>query len=284
MSNFQIVDTHVHLWDLNQIDYDWLEDIPELYSTHSVSEYDIAVGDAIIEKFIFVECTVAFDNAISRDEVEWVTSLADNDPRLAGIVAHASLEKPADIHAHLEWLSRQPLVKGVRRLLQDEPESFFREPNLINGLQLLADYDFSFDLTVRAEQLPQAIELIERCPNVNFVLDHMGKPNIRENRFEKWAINIRTLAELPNVTCKVSGLLTEANVTNWTADDIYPYVVHALNTFGVDRVIFGSDWPVLRLAATYVSWLDLLERLLDPFPIEQRQKLFRSNAERIYRL
>jgi len=284
MNDLLIADTHVHLWDLERVSYPWLEDLPKLNATHGLAEYDAAIGDAPVEKMVFVECTVAFDDAKSRGEVEWVASLADQDPRLQGIVAHASLERGAAVRSHLEWLTQQPLVKGVRRLLQSEEDAFFHRSPFVEGVQMLAEFGFTFDLTVRAPQLPAAIDLVDRCPQITFVLDHIGKPRIQKGKLEGWRTSLAALANRPNVACKISGVLTEADPDNWSFEDVKPYLEHALDCFGFDRVMFGGDWPVLRLAATYPAWLDVLQAALQGYTPAEKRKLFLTNAERVYRL
>jgi L-fuconolactonase len=284
MKDLSIADTHVHLWNLDRAAYPWLEDLPKLNTTHGLTEYHAAIGDAPVDKMVFVECTVTFDDAKSRAEVEWVESLAEQDSRLQGIVAHASLEQGEAVRPHLEWLSQRPLVKGVRRLLQNEDNSFFRRPSFVEGVQTLAEFGFSFDLTVRASQLPAVIDLVDQCPEVKFVLDHIGKPDIQEEKLKEWSTSLEALADRPNVTCKISGVLTEADLEAWSFEDVEPYLDHALNCFGSDRVMFGSDWPVVRLAATYPTWLDVLESVLQGYSTVEKRKLFRTNAERVYQL
>lgn len=284
MTELPIVDTHVHLWDLDRLAYPWLEGLPRLHHTHGLEDYDEAVGDAPIESFVFVECTESLDDETSRDEVRWVSSLSAQDERLQGIVAHASLEHGQEAREHLEWLAQRPLVKGVRRLLQDEPDAFFRRSDFVEGMQMLSSYDLSFDATVRAPQLPPLVDLVDKCPDVAFVLDHIGKPNIRAGALDPWREHLAELAERPNVVCKLSGVVTEADPENWTVDGVRPYLEHALECFGVDRVLFGSDWPVLRLAADYPTWLDVLMAVLQNYSEADRRKILSSNAERIYGL
>jgi L-fuconolactonase len=279
-----IVDTHVHLWNVDRLPYTWLEELPLLDRTHGLDEYDAAVGSVPVEKMVFVECTESFDDAVSRREVEWVSGLAEQESRLSGIVAHASLDKGASVRDHLDWLAEQPLVTGVRRILQEEPVAFFGQPDVVDGVRALADYDFSFDLTVRAPQLPAAIDLVDACPNVRFVLDHLGKPRIREGGFDPWAQHLAALAERPNVVCKISGVLTEAAPEAWTLESVRPYVEEALAQFGAERVLFGGDWPVLRLAADYPTWIDVLDAVLEGASAAEKTALFRTNAERVYGL
>jgi L-fuconolactonase len=284
MSTLPIVDSHVHLWDLDRMSYPWLEDLPSIHETHRLEEYDAAIGDAPVEALVFVECTVSFDNQMSRQEVQWVSSLAERDERIQGIVAHASLEDGRAGRDHLEWLAQQPLVTGVRRILQAESDEFLQRPRFIEGVQMLAEFDFTFDLTVQAPQLPSVLELVDACPDVTFVLDHIGKPNIEEGAFEPWSTNLAALAERPNVVCKLSGVLTEADPEDWTTQEIRPYVDHAIKQFGFDRLMFGGDWPVLRLAADYRTWLAVLTDALSRYTEEEKRRLFQDTAERVYRL
>lgn len=286
MLPFPLIDTHLHLWDLERFAYDWVQEEAVLNRTHDLDAFDAARNDEVaVEKMVFVECTVSFDDAVARDEVRWVQGLAEQDARLGGIVAHASLERGADVRSHLEWLADQPLVRGVRRLLQEEPDpDFCLQPSFIEGVQLLADFDFTFDVCVYHHQLSQVIELVEQCPDVHFVLDHIGKPAIRDGTMDPWREHISALADRPNVTCKISGVLTEADPEHWTPAAVRPYLEHAIEAFEFDRVMFGGDWPVLKLAGTYPEWVQLARAVVyDASSAEQRQ-LFRDTAERVYRL
>lgn len=284
MSDRSLVDTHVHLWDLDRLPYAWLEEFPTINETHDLDDYDRAIGEVTVESLVFVECTESFDDTTSREEVRWVQSLAQDDDRIEGIVAHASLEKGAAARGHLDWLAQRPLVKGVRRILQDEPADFCLRSEFIEGVRTLPEYGFTFDLTVRAPQLSNVIQLVDRCPGVDFVLDHIGKPDILGGRMDPWRGQMAALADRPNVACKISGVLTEADPEGWTIETVRPYVEHALTCFGMDRVMFGGDWPVVRLAAGYTTWLDVLEACVQSYSEAETRKLFRDNAERIYRL
>lgn len=277
-----LIDTHVHLWDPDRLPYAWLENVPLLNQPHGPSEYREATEGADVDGMVFVECTESFDDAVSKQEVEWVQSVAEEEARLQAIVAHASLEKGAEARSHLDWLSDQPLVTGVRRILQDEAADFLTQEDFVGGVQLLGTYDYTFDLTVQSEQLDATVELVDRCPNVQFVLDHLGKPQIRDGEWTPWADTIVQLADRENVACKLSGVLTEADLDHWTYEDVAPYLEHAVMCFGRNRILFGSDWPVLRLAADYSTWLDVVHRFVEDGMVVEREGLFRKNAERIY--
>jgi L-fuconolactonase len=176
------------------------------------------------------------------------------------------------------------MVKGVRRLLQDEPAAFVVEPNFVRGVQSLADFDLSFDICIRHHQLEATIELVKQCPQVRFVLDHFGKPDIKAHLMEPWTTNLAQLAALPNVCCKLSGLVTEADWQHWTAADLQPYIDHALAVFGPERLLFGGDWPVSELAADYGRWVQTAVAALDNLNETEKDRIFYTNARDFYRL
>lgn len=280
-----LVDAHVHLWDIEYLDYPWLEDIPFLNQTHNLKRFDSDRTDISVERIVFIECTGAMDDRVAQDEVTWVHSQAKRDARISGIVAHASLEYGDREYEHLSWLEHQPLVRGVRRLIQGETDAAFcLSTGFIEGVQLLADFDFTFDACIYHYQLPSLIRLAEQCPDVQFVLDHIGKPAIKKGIMDPWREHLRELAGLPNVACKISGVLTEADHDSWTESAVLPYLEYAIEQFGVDRIMFGSDWPVLRLAGTYATWLQMVCTIAEKMSENDRKKLVTQNAERIYRL
>jgi L-fuconolactonase len=276
-----IVDAHVHFWNPNQFRYAWLDDLPALRHAMLPADFAKVSESAKVSKFIFVEC--GCESSQSLKEVDWANALADIDPRLKGIIAHAALERGKAVREDLEILSRHPLVKGVRRNLQGEPVGFLQQPGFVEGLKMLPEFDFTFDLCVRADQLLAATELVRSLPEVKFVLDHFGKPSVRNDGFEPWASDLRMLAEVPNIFCKISGLTTEANWNDWRPDDLAPYFNHTMACFGPERVMFGSDWPVATLATSYGRWVETVFELV---PANEREltQLFQTNTERIYRV
>lgn len=284
MSTLSLLDAHVHLWEPDRFEYEWLEVFPRLNQSHTLDDYTEATDEVDVEEFMFVECTESFDDRVARKEVQWVQSFADRDERIRGIVAHASLEKGTGSREHLDWLAQQPLVAGVRRIVQDDPPEYLVDSDLAEGIRLLGDYGFSFDLTITAGQLEHAIELVDRCPEVQFVLDHLGKPAIREGRLDPWRTHLKRLAEREHVACKLSGVLTEAALEEWAAADVTPFIEHALECFGPDRLLFGGDWPVLRLAADYPTWVDLVEATIQSYSDIEQQKILRETARRVYDL
>ena len=281
--SFPIVDAHVHFWNPAKLNYPWLASVPALSRAFLPEHYSAATKTANVSKMVFVECGCAASQSI--DEINWISELAARETRLKGIVAQASVELGARVTSELTALAKNPLVKGVRRNVQGEPDAnFCLQPDFVTGVRALANFGFTFDLCLFHHQLPAVIELVRRCPEVFFVLDHCAKPAIRVQKLDPWRQHLRELAALPNVACKISGLVTEANPVRCSAPDLQPYVRHALDCFGFDRVLFGGDWPVCQLATTYENWLAGLQAILADEPETNLTKLFQTNAERIYRV
>ena len=279
----KLVDTHVHFWNPELLGYPWLAGVPALNRAFMPGDYSAQALLPNVEKLVFVEC--GCDLASGLQEARWVAGLAAIEPRLRGIVARAAVEHGAGVRKDLLALSQIPKVVGIRRNLESEKDpAFCLAPQFIAGVGELIPFDFSFDLCVRHYQLPAVIELVRRCPEVRFVLDHCGKPAIRERQLDPWRQNIRELAALPNAECKISGLLTEADLADWRHADLRPVVHHVLESFGPERVMLGSDWPVLRLAQNHERWFEALEYCLNGMTEEARGKLYRLNGEAFYRL
>ena len=282
MANFPIVDTHVHLWHPKQLRYPWLKQVPLLNRPFLLKDYNAAIGDLEVESMVFVQCDTHPDDGLK--EASWVTSLAAADPRIRGIVAWAPLEVGNCVATFVEKLAEESLVKGIRRLIQGESVDFCIQPNFIDGVKTLSRHRLSFDLCIYHPQLANAIRLVEQCPDVQFILDHIGKPDIKNQLFEPWKQEIKVLADFPNVHCKISGVVTEADHENWSLDNIQPYIDHVISCFGFDRVIYGSDWPVSTLATDYRRWVETLQAAVAGCTPEELRKLFHDNAIRFYKL
>jgi L-fuconolactonase len=229
---------------------------------------------------------VEVDPAYALLEAKWVVQRAREDPRLQAIVAWAPLEHGDRVRTFLGALaSIDPRVKGVRRLIQGESDQEFAvRPGFVRGVRLLPEFGLTCDMGIVHTQLAATIELVRRCPETSFMLNHLGKPNVKAHQLDPWRAGLSALAALPNVMCKISGVVTEADLMDWTLEDIAPYVLHALNAFGGDRVVFGSDWPVVTLAASYTRWVATLDALTAHLSDSARRKLWAGNARRFYRL
>ena len=282
MEKFPIVDTHVHLWHPKQLRYPWLAEVPALNRPYLLKDYIAAYGALAIESIVFVQCDTHPDDGLK--ETAWVTSLAAVDSRIQGIVAWAPLEEGAQVAPFVEKLAENRLVKGIRRLIQSESVDFCVQPNFVSGVKTLSRYGLSFDLCIFHPQLANAIRLVEQCPHVQFILDHIGKPDIKNQLFDPWKQEIETLAGFPNVHCKISGLVTEADLETWTPADLQPYIEHVITCFGFDRVIYGSDWPVSTQASDYPRWVQTLTDAISGCTSQELRNLFRDNAIKFYKL
>ena len=283
MPDFPIIDAHVHFYDVEKLNYSWMPNVPSLNHTSLVKDFDQARGKVDVDGIVFVE--VDIDPGLHIEEAKFVAGLAEADKRLSAIVAHAPLEKGRAIEADLEKLSHIQGVKGIRRLIQGEVDpSMCIAPDFVDAVNLLPKYGMSFDICIRHYQLVYAIELIKKCPNVRFILDHIAKPDIKNGLMDPWKSQIREMAKLPNVVCKVSGVATEADHQAWTREQLRPYIDHVIESFGFDRVMFGSDWTVATLALDYPTWVDILDEALTGTSIDEKRRFWRGTAIEAYRL
>lgn len=283
MPEFPIVDAHVHLYDPGVIRYGWMQGRPALDRQCLMAQLDAARGPVEIEALVWVE--VGADPGLYLEEASFADGLARADRRIAALVAAAPLERGAAVTSDLEKLAAHGLTRGIRRLLQDEPDhAFCLRPDFVEGVRLLARFDLSFDICVYHRQLASALELVRRCPEVRFVLDHAGKPGIRDGLMEPWRMQIADMAALPNVWCKLSGLITEADQPGWAREGLRPYIDHVIESFGFGRVMFGSDWPVADETHRYAEWVEIVDQAIAGAAEDERRRLFRDNAVAFYRL
>jgi L-fuconolactonase len=278
--SFIYIDAHVHFWDQRMLPYPWLVEVPAIAGPHGPETLREEAAPNLPAQIVFVECGAPW-----LDEVKWIEHLASREARITGIVAKAMMNAGTATTAAIAELRRHPLVRGVRHLIQHEPDPrYCARPEFVAGVQQLGAAGLSFDLCCFHHQLPAVIELVGRCPDTQFILDHFGKPGIKAGLLEPWRDHIRMLAALPNVNCKLSGLITEAEHTAWSVDQLRPYVEHVLATFGPSRMLFGGDWPVAKLAGGYPHWLDTARQLVSHVSPEGQEAIFAGNARRVYRL
>lgn len=284
MPAFPIIDAHVHLWDPKRMRIPWLDGDATLDKPYGLAEYRTQTQGIAIEGIVFMEVDVAPSYRLL--EAQRIAELASKETLIRAIVPSAPLEDGERVRSFLEALQALgPRIKGVRRLLQDEPDpNYALRPDFVRGVQLLPEYGFSFDICIRHYQLPGVVSLVQQCPATAFILDHIAKPDIKNHVLDPWRQQMRALAALPNVMCKVSGVVTEADHQHWTRDELSLYILHVLDIFGVDRVVFGSDWPVVLHAASYTRWVEALEKLTAHLTPEDQRKLWADNARRFYRL
>lgn len=283
MPNFPIVDAHVHLIDPDRIPLRWGHEVPELNRPFNMTDFDRAKLKIDVEQIVFVEADVVAGRHL--EEADMVDRLAQVDSRISAIVAHAPLELGEAAQNDIDRLAENPRVKGIRRLIQSESDpGWCINTRFVDGVRQLAARNLHFEICIRHQQAQAALELVRVCPNVAFILDHIGKPNIRDGELDPWRSHIKSMAELPNVVCKLSGLVTEADHASWKAEQIRPYIDHVIDSFGFDRVIFGSDWPVVTLASSYQQWVEALDQTLSGASRQELEKLYRDNARAFYRI
>jgi len=268
------LDAHVHFWDAVRLTYPWLSGstlgrryLPADLQRSFDGAFDVG-GVVVVQG----ECIPS--QAIA--EVEWLGQLGS--PLIRGVVAYAPLETPAALDA-VRRCAESPVVIGVRRNIQDEPDGFATDPAFVEGVRVVGDVGLPFDACVREHQLRDVVELADACPRTSIVLDHLGKPAVGGDGWAQWCSTLRRLAAIPTTYCKLSGLATEAPV--FEAARTKPYLEEALASFGPSRCLFGSDWPVLTLATTYREWVELV---LDVVPASDVDDVMGRTATRVYRL
>ncbi|HEY2930371.1 MAG TPA: amidohydrolase [Acidobacteriota bacterium] len=277
----KIIDTHRHLWDLDLFSYSWCRNIPALNRSFRMNDYREAIQHLNVTKSVHLEADV--DEPWMLQETRHILALAAQDNLLQGVVACCRPEKKS-FRAYLDQIAGEPALKGVRRVLHTQPDELSQSSLFIENIRSLADYGLCFDICVLARQLPLAFQLVRACPDVSFILDHCGNPLIREGLAKPWRAQMGEMALLPNLVCKISGIVTNADLDHWSTENLRPYVEHVLERFGWDRVIFGSDWPVCTLAASLTEWVEALMKITGTASLQDQEKLFWRNAERIYRL
>ena len=254
-----IIDAHQHFWRYDPRDYPWIGgDLRTL-------QRDFLPGDLrpLLEE-ARVDATIAVQACQTERETAWLLELADAHPFIAGVIGWVDLQAE-DVEAALERVSRHPRLVGLRHGVQGEPDDrFLLRPAFLRGIRVLVERGLPYDLLIYPKHLPVAAEFVARFPSGTFVLDHLAKPPIRARAIDEWARDLRRLAQLPNVWCKMSGLVTEADWSRWTFADLEPYLDVAFDCFGPQRLIAGSDWPVCTVAADYsrtmTVWRDYLAR------------------------
>ena len=271
------VDAHHHLWNYDPLEYAWITD--EMRAIRrSFLETDLSAE----LRSARVDLAVAVQARQSLEETRWLLNCAHSTPRIAAVVGWLPLDAD-NLSEHLDAM-HDPRLAGLRHIVQAEPDSFLDNPAFNRGISSLSARGLTYDLLVYERQLPEAIRFVDRHPNQPFVLDHAAKPRIAAGELEPWATNLRELARRPNVHCKLSGLVTEANWSAWTLETLRPYLDVCIEAFGTDRLLAGSDWPVCLLAVSYSGWWNLLEDFFSTFSRSEQQRIFGANAISFYGL
>jgi len=272
------IDAHQHFWIFDPVRDAWIDD------TMSVIQRDFLPRDLqpILGENNIDGC-VAVQADQSETETDFLLALAAKNEFIKGVVGWVDLRKE-NVEERLEYYVKNPLFKGVRHIAQGEADDFLLRPDVQRGIGGLAQYGLTYDILVFARQLPAAIELVKAFPQQKFVLDHMAKPQFSQGLDKAWKENITALAEHPNVFCKLSGMVTETDDFKWEPSDFTPFLDVIFNSFGTDRVMYGSDWPVCLLAADYGAQLDILQAYIADFSESDQSKIMGGNAISFYDL
>lgn len=248
-----------------------------------MSDYLAAATGLGITASVHVEADV--DEPFGIAETEWlltVVALADNP--LVALVIRVSPES-AEFLKVIERFADSPAIKGVRRVLHTQPDDLFSDAQVIENIRSLGRFDLTFDLCVRANQLSAAHDLVNACPQVQFILDHCGVPDIQAGAIDPWRVDLKRISQLPNVIAvKMSGLVAYTGTTRWTLDELRPYLDHTVHCFGHRRILFGSDWPVCTLTSTLSRWVTSAIEMTQDWSADDRDAFFAGNARRVYRL
>ncbi len=272
------IDSHQHFWTYDPENFAWLtDDMANIRRSFQPEDLKPILDYHEFDGCVFVQVNQSENETIHFNEI------AIQNDFIKGVVGWTNFFS-SKIDENLEKYSLMPKVKGFRHIVQGEPVGYMKNPHFIEGIKKLGKYGFTYDILVFPKQLKDAIFIAQACPDTNFVLDHIAKPLIKQGKVTQWSNYIKKLAENPNVHCKVSGMVTEADYKNWKKEDFYIYLDIILNSFGVERLMYGSDWPVCLVAASYEEQLNIVESYFSELSINEKEKIFGLNAMRFYKL
>ena len=274
----RIIDAHQHFWKYHPQNHAWINDDMKIIQKDFLPE-DLAV----VLSTQNVEGCISVQVDQTKEETAFQIECAGHNPFIKGVVGWIDLMNPT-LERDIEIYNEQKIVKGFRHILQGAEEGFMLQPNFINGLKQLSKYHYTYDLLIYANQIQEAIELIKSVEDLSIVLDHIAKPSIKTKSIQDWERDIKSLAKYPNLYCKISGMATEADWTTWNPEDLEPYLDIVVEAFGVNRLLFGSDWPVCLVASSYERWLNTIKDYFKKFSISEQEKIFALNCESFYTL
>lgn len=273
------IDAHQHYWLYSAEEYGWIDESMAALRRDFLPE-DLSPE---LERNDF-QGSVAVQACHTLEETRWLLKLAEHSKKILGVVGWVDLCS-RECRSQLEEFSKHPKLVGIRHVVQSEPDDrFLLRDDFHRGIALLEEFDLAYDILIYTRHLPVAVEFVEQFPRQRFVLDHLAKPPIKNREIEVWARGIRRLAEFPNVFCKLSGLVTEADWLHWKPKDMHPYLDVAFDEFGASRLMIGSDWPVCLVAGKYGPVMDVVKKYLERHSSEMRDAVLGGNARRFWRL
>lgn len=272
------IDSHVHFWQYNKKRDTWITDDMKLLKEDYLPEHL-----SLTLKRNEIDGVIAVQADQSEVETRFLVELSKTHHIIKGVVGWVDLQSD-NLSAQLEYFKQFPVIKGWRHVAQSEPAGFLLKDAFVNGVASLKEFDYTYDILIYHHQIKDAVAFADRLPDQKLILDHCGKPGIKNKSIDDWAKGIHDLAAHPNIYCKLSGLFTEAYWNEWTTADFYPYLDVVFKEFGTDRLVFGSDWPVMLLSGMYVQWKSLLEKYMENYKVEDREKVFGQNAAYFYNI
>ena len=289
MPNFPIIDTHLHIWDFNQLNYSAFKGHPLFGRSYQIEDYQRDCGDLDIEAMVFLECYADFSSTNGQyiEEIKFVEESSKRDPRIRGIVPMAPVEWGARVETILEEMrDNHPTVKGIRRIVEfdKDPRELALSGNFIEGVNRLAKFGYHFEINVNHTQMDIVKDFVKMVPDVRMILDHCGKPGIVEGAIEQYQNDVAELSKHPNLWIKLSDLPVEADHNNWTEDDLKPYIDATIESFGFDRTIYAGDYPICLQATTLSRWVEVLDEALSGCSHEELWNFYRENANKFYNL
>jgi len=272
-----IIDSHVHFWKYNKKRDAWMADMKILQQDYLPEHLSLTLKRNEVDGVIAVQADQ------SEVETRFLVELSKTHPIIKGVVGWLDL-RAANLEEKLAEFSQYSIIKGYRHIVQGEPDDFLLSEDFQRGVSALKPYNYTYDILIFPRQLKAAASFVKKFPDQKLIIDHCAKPDIKNKKIEEWKIGMEEIARQPNVYCKLSGLFTEAAWKEWSPSDFYPYLDIVFNAFGTDRLVFGSDWPVILVSGIYVQWKSLIEKYMENFPEEEKQKVMGENAVKFYEL
>ncbi|MDE3183360.1 MAG: amidohydrolase family protein [Bacteroidota bacterium] len=273
-----MIDAHVHFWKYNKTRDAWITDDMKIIQRDFLpADLQPIISENNVDGVIAVQADQ------SENETNFLLSVANDNNFIKGIVGWVDLQNE-NIENRLLYYSQFPIIKGFRHIVQAEPAGFLKNKKFLNGVQVLKKYDFTYDVLIYETQLKEAVEFVNYFPAQKFIIDHGAKPSIRNKSITEWKKWMTEISKRKNIFCKLSGLITEAKLNQWEEKNLYPYLDVIFESFGIERIVFGSDWPVMLLSGNYKKWKELLENYMAGFSSEEKEKVFTQNAIDFYNL
>jgi L-fuconolactonase len=272
------IDAHQHFWRYDPVKDSWITDAMSVLK-HDFQPIDL---EPILTKHNFEGC-VAVQVDQTEQETHSLLFHSDQHDFIKGIVGWVDL-MATDLRDRLDYFSQFEKLKGIRHMIQSESAGFMARPEFLRGIKILQEYNLTYDLLIYHHQIEEALLFVQQFPDLKIVVDHMAKPSIKTKEKTQWELNMAALATFQNVYCKISGMVTEADWSNWKSDDFFPYLDELFESFGANRLMYGSDWPVCLLAATYEQQLDIVAQYISRLTNNEKLSVMGDNARRFYNL